>query len=194
MFRWAFMAGVVAVASLASAQTFYQPVQYQYRTTTGHTFYYGGNNPQLLQWASNPCCYRPALRAFGFIPVPRSTHPFTAIPYLPVDQPPRVISDCDPLGVTGLTIADARNQAYARVPLYFRKGGPAEQLPTPAEQMPAEPAPATAPQNPRPPQGTIDIRPMGATTTRPAARPLNKALLDQMAQPGSIIILPSPRR
>jgi hypothetical protein len=176
MIRTLLVAATLCAASIASAQVVYQPVQYEYHTQTGRTFYYGGDNPGLIQWASKSDCLGRARPGFGFIPVPRPSYTFISAPYPAADRPPLVISDCDPLGITGLSVADARNQANARVPLYYRKAAPPE---------PAAPAhkPATAPQQPEEDHGTIEIT--------PSATRLSQSLQDRMAQPGSIIIIPN---
>jgi hypothetical protein len=177
MIRSLLIAATICAASVASAQVVYQPVQYEYHTQTGRTFYYGGDNPRLIQWAANPGCLGRARLGFGFIPVPRPSYIFTSAPFLPVDRPSLVISDCDPLGITGLSVADARNQANARVPLYFRKAAPPKPAASAAE------TPVAPPRESEQPQGTIEIRP-GTTH-------LSQSLQDRMAQPGSIVILPS---
>jgi hypothetical protein len=79
-----------------SAQIIYQPVQYQYGTTA--KFYYGGSNPDLI-W-------------YGYAQPSAGPVQLT------------IYSDARPyenVAIYGYTVSDARNEAYANVPRYFRK-------------------------------------------------------------------------
>jgi hypothetical protein len=80
----------------ASAQIVYQPVQYQYGDTA--KFYYGGANPAVIEFGCSQ-------------------------PYPGPDQL-TIYSDARPyenVAIYGCTISDARDEAYANVPRYFRK-------------------------------------------------------------------------
>jgi hypothetical protein len=82
--------------SRSSGQIIYQPIQYQYGTSA--KFYYGGADPTVIE--------------FGL--AQPSTGPNQVTIY----------SDARPyenVAIYGYTISDARNEAYANVPRYFRK-------------------------------------------------------------------------
>jgi len=99
MFKWMLVsAWLLCGASAGIGQVIFEPVQYQYGTVV--KFYYGGSNPAIL--------------GHGF------SHGRTDLNA----QLPRVYTDR--LGelnaaLYGWTTADARNQAYASIPRYFRK-------------------------------------------------------------------------
>lgn len=93
---------VTLVASVTSAQIIYLPVQYQYGQQD--TYYYGGSDPSIFRQAERDS----ALRARNNVS----------------NEPVRVYSDLLPFRnarVFGFTIDDARNEAYANAPRYFRK-------------------------------------------------------------------------
>lgn len=93
---------VSCVASAASAQVFYLPVQYQYGQ--GERYYYGG---------SDPAVFASAERTSAMLRFHRSNNP-----------QPRVYSDLFPYANAawyGFTPTDARNEAYRNQPRYFRK-------------------------------------------------------------------------
>lgn len=101
--------------SSASAQIFYEPVQYQYQFA-GQTFFYGGHNPRVFDFASAEI----ATRAYGSVTrsehiVPRAAVYSDAIPF-------RDLADHAYTGYASLNATDARNEAYNNVPRYFRKG------------------------------------------------------------------------
>lgn len=108
------------LASSASAQVFYEPVQYQY-DAGGTTYYYGGSNPRVHAFARLP--YNAAgtwgrINGFSFVSADMRSHREVD------DQPARVFTDAT--GLTnarqlGYTADDARNDAYAAVPRYWAK-------------------------------------------------------------------------
>jgi hypothetical protein len=95
----------VALCSFAQAQVIFQPVQYQYGSGND-TYYYGGSDPAVFAKAERTAAAR-QIRGVA-------------------DTKPQVYSDAVPhqpnAAVYGVTAADARNQAYAAMPNYFRKG------------------------------------------------------------------------
>ena len=114
----AFAAVVLSiVASSASAQVFYEPVQYQYGDAM--KYYYGGNNPHMFAYAERVACRN------GY---PSSMlNSYTSLYYTvgQIGERKLVLSDCMPYrnaAVFGYDANDARNEAYANVPRYFRKG------------------------------------------------------------------------
>jgi hypothetical protein len=96
--------GVVALfilVSSASAQIIYEPVEYQYRTCSGVTYYYGGSDP--------------AIHAIGGIKL--DGHRDVTTPY-------RVYTDATGFidaRLLGYYISDARQEAYENQPRYFTK-------------------------------------------------------------------------
>ncbi len=123
MFKQMMIAGSLVVGFAASsvlAQVIYEPVQYQYTTARGRTFYYGGDNPHLIARLEQSKCLPWRLRTFGYLPRPAPVKPFVAS--RPFDVTPMVVGDCGLDGTGHRTISDAMNEAYANVPTYFRKG------------------------------------------------------------------------
>ena len=210
--------GALIVAALASsaasAQVIYEPVQYEYHVGSDYKFYYGGDNPLVFEHARRVACLR---EAGAWVREGRygvgHLHPglIGAPPY-------RVFSDCAPLqnaAAYGFTPADARNEAYARVPQYFTKAAVlagAAPAAEPGYYRKATPdgIPANgsrvliAPSKGWPAGGAtpgIDIRPYrgGPATgptprpeTRPAARPrplmiIPKKLLEQPKASGKSV-------
>jgi hypothetical protein len=103
------------MSAVASAQVAYEPVQYQFTTPTGRTFYYGGHDPRMFDFAM-----RDAMRT-SYSSVTNSIHVVDrgyvysdALPY--VNQ-----ADSTYTTYSSYTSADARNDAYHAVPRYFRK-------------------------------------------------------------------------
>ena len=93
---------LLVCVSSASAQIIYEPVQSQYRGCDGVTYYYGGSNPVIHQFAG--------IRLDGHRVVE--------------SQPLQVFTDRTGLinaALLGYTADDARNDAYAAVPRYFAK-------------------------------------------------------------------------
>jgi hypothetical protein len=105
------------LASTASAQTIYEPVQYQYGNEM--KYYYGGNSPSAHAYADRVACRN------GY-PSHLSYNGYSSL-YGTIGQIGErglVLSDCLPLrnaAVYGYTDNDARNEAYANVPCYYRK-------------------------------------------------------------------------
>jgi hypothetical protein len=120
----------VVLSSSAFAQTIvYQPVRYQFDTGRGDAKYlYGGTNPAVHQWATTP-----ALSGYGYDRCPfrgygTNLHRFDGGNSFGQPAPfydrTAIYSDC--VGVQnaanfGFNEADARNEAYANAPRYFRK-------------------------------------------------------------------------
>lgn len=119
--RW-ILSCVVAVgclASVANAQIIYEPVQYQYGGQ--NPYYYGGSDPRVHDSALHP--WAPGTtwgRGNGFAFRSSNLHTHRAV----VTERPRTFTDALPFQnawVYGFTANDARNEAYARQPRYFRK-------------------------------------------------------------------------
>jgi hypothetical protein len=152
------------LSSSAFAQVIvYQPVKYQFDAGDGDAKYlYGGTNPQVHYWATTP-----ALAGYGwsqrcpFRGYARNLHSFDGGNSFGQPSPffyrTPIYSDC--YGVQrasyfGFNEADARNEAYANVPRYFRKADllasavPAADgtlvVPATAPQVIAAPAPASS--------------------------------------------------
>lgn len=166
MFRLAVLGVLCALASSASAQVFYEPVRYQY----GHQnniYYYGGSDPQVHYYAQFPIGGDGRFgRAGGwaFASGNVDTHREVA------NEPTRVYTDSPPFrydsGGTfaGFTATDARNDAYANVPTYFRKSellNAAVQRPDGAWVVPAQAQPIALDRN------TMRFAPGPATAPRP---------------------------
>src|SRR3954468_2041818 len=84
--------------SIASAQIIFEPVRYQYGND--YKFYYGGSDPVIIDRARD-IEYRPGRRV---------SHEA---------MPLRIYSDAYPnhnAALYGVTIADARDEAYSNVP------------------------------------------------------------------------------
>jgi hypothetical protein len=97
-------------AAPSFGQIYYQPVQYQYMAGN-QTFYYGGTNPYLYQFAVQDAVIETIKSSHGEFNQRYASH-----------SP--VFSDVFPyrdLTVYGFTAADAANEANANVPRYFRK-------------------------------------------------------------------------
>jgi len=117
-----FVVACAILASSASAQVIYEPVQYQYEAGGQH-YYYGGTNPEIHRWAQTPVggagrWGRTNGLAFvsGDIDRNRAVREENTV---------RAFTDAMPFvnaHVYGFTATDARNEAYFNVPLYFRKG------------------------------------------------------------------------
>jgi hypothetical protein len=102
------------LSSAASAQVIYEPVRYQYNVA-GATVYYGGHDHRVLDMIE-----RDVIRT-SYSSVATSEH---------VVKRARVYSDAVPMvnladksytGYSSMTAADARNEANANAPRYFRK-------------------------------------------------------------------------
>jgi hypothetical protein len=182
MFKQAIAATLLSVlfAAFSSAQVIYEPVQYQYRTPNGETFYYAGDNPRVFEYA------RQRLECFGGIQAYPTWLPGAG--YLRrglIGDPAQfTFSDCAPYRnavVFGYTSVDVRNEAYARVPQFFRMSD-LNAAAVPAADGIGMVVPAQA-------RGTIDIRPSGQRpATGPATTPkpiliIPKKALEQKSDP-----------
>lgn len=124
---------LLGLSTTAFGQTVYNPVEFQYRSGS-QTFYYGGNDAWTFERAS----------FYGLRPL--------------ANEPLRVFTDRLPnvnAARWGFTIDDARNDAYASIPRYFRMAD--VQMPEPAEDAEEKAAGA----------GTIEIKPYVRPTTPP---------------------------
>ena len=189
---------IPALSSLATAAVIYEPVQYQYGDNV--RYYYGGNSPRVFAQGER-------LQSFyyqsGIVQGPYLSHETSGIGngygdvnnsggvgYLHfglIGQAPYVYSDAIPYvnaSVYGYTEVDARNDAYANVPRYFRMADlvgvrdGAGNVIVPAQGLP---------------RGTIDIHPAHPTTqpaSRPSAQPIliiPKRLLDKPLHPNKSV-------
>jgi len=177
------------LASPASAQVFFEPVQYQYGPTP--TFYYGGSDPRVFAHASRSVYNDDIAGPYG-------TRYFVGTRYYgPIlrVRPPAVFVDQYPYFDAALfhyTPADARNDANAAVPTYFRKidllrsaipSGDGNTFVVPAQA----PLPSAA--------GYIDIRPYhgpaGGGTSHPSTGPATTAPATQPSDgPRPLLIIP----
>jgi hypothetical protein len=104
--------------SSASAQIIYEPVQYQYGSD--QHYYCGGSDPSVFRMAER---YTDGggqfgrVHGFAWVSANVMTHREVS------PEAPRVYADSMPrtnAAIYGYTIDDARNEAYANVPRYFR--------------------------------------------------------------------------
>ncbi|HEY0007821.1 MAG TPA: hypothetical protein VGB55_03770 [Tepidisphaeraceae bacterium] len=124
---------VLLSASTAYSQTIYPPVQFQY-FSENQTFYYGGDDPVILRRGAY----------FGLRPLE--------------NEPTRIYTDALPnvnAANYGFTIDDARNEAYAALPRYYRKADG------------VEPETAVLPSRDNTGKGTIEIKPYVRPTQPP---------------------------
>jgi len=119
MFRVALIAVVLACASQSFGQVVFEPVRYQYGDQ--NKFYYGGSDPRIIEQAYGP---RDAagrwgrVHGFDFVSANIDTHREVS------SEPERVFTDArgfENARIYGFTATDARNEAYANIPTYFRK-------------------------------------------------------------------------
>ena len=208
-------ASLALSASSASAQVIYEPVQYQYTYSyTGGrdvTFYYGGDDPRVFDHAARIGCLRQ-----GRTGVREGVPGVGLIHRGLIGEPPfLVFSDCAPyqnVAVYGFTPADARDEAYARVPRYFTKAGLlAAAVPADApEYYRKETAPNGAPVDgsrvavvpahgwpaPAPAAAGIDIRPSRRPATGPATAPATRPAVApavapaEPAEPKPLLVIP----
>jgi hypothetical protein len=186
MFRCAFLCAVICAlvyASNARAQIIYMPVQYQYTAANGDKYCYGGSNPAVHVYAG---AYDNCARYhYGGINFHRFDGGNSFNQPSPMYRRDVVYSDCVNGGrldaaYFGYTCADARNEAYANSPTYFRKAdllAAAVPLADGSWIVPNAPPPVTylTPASPLYPR----------STTAPAATmPRNPAA------PGQILIIP----
>jgi hypothetical protein len=154
---------VLCLAPFASAQVIYAPVQYQY--PLGDTYmYYGGSNPRVFEHArSHYDLYnRPrAYDAHGNELATIRQGLTTQAPYVYTDRAPYMNAS-----LYGYTPNDARNEAYANVPTYFRKRDLLAAGVVQADGSLVVPADA------KPMVNTVVVRRMRATT-----QPIPKAII-----------------
>ena len=175
------------LASPALAQIMYEPVRYQYQTPSGQTYYYGGVDGRVHA-AAGYLTGDGVCRGYSY---GANLHNFdggnTFNQPSPMYHREPVFTDCVPFRDArrfGYTAADARNEAYANTPTYFRKADLlASAIPT-AEGGWVVPASApnvyVAPRVLHRGNGYPATR----TTTNPASRPgqviiIPKRLLDK---------------
>jgi hypothetical protein len=170
----------LAVAPVANGQIVYEPVQYQYGGQNPYS--YGGQDPRVHVSARHP--HAPGTtwgRGNGFAFRSAGVHTHREV----VTERPRVFTDALPYRnafVYGFTVNDARNEAYARVPTYFRKADLLRSA-RPDDCRGGWVVPADAPRGWECRPGQIIIRPMVRRTTDSVreARPvliIPKDLLD----------------
>lgn len=117
MYRTAAVTLLLVVASSASAQVIYAPVQYQY--TNGVTYYYGGTDPSMHHYIEHVKCRN------GYPSEITGMH-YNSLRHTlgQIGEQKYVFSDCLPYrnaAVYGYTPEDARNEAYANVATYYTK-------------------------------------------------------------------------
>jgi hypothetical protein len=88
--------GLFFLAASASAQVIYTPIQYQYGRDIGNPYYYGGHDPRVFAAAQSP---QNTTQGQTY----SDTIPFTNA------------------AIYGYGPDDARNEANANIPRYFRK-------------------------------------------------------------------------
>jgi hypothetical protein len=116
----------VSAAPAAFGQVIYEPITNQYNTGYGDQhYYYGGSNPAVHQNARSYGVCRPV--NFGYA---TNLHRFDGGNSFGQPSPlyyrPAVYTDCIGGGLSnaanyGWQAVDARNEAYANAPTYFRK-------------------------------------------------------------------------
>ena len=158
------------VGSSASAQIFYQPVQYQY-FSGGRAYYYGGSDP-YVHYCANQLSHEPWYgRSGGY-----AFHSGTIDVHQEVTtEPVRVFTDMIPgqnARFFGYTIDDAHNAANANAALYFRKADVVKMAHVQEDGTWVVPPQAGS-------VGTIDIR-----VVKPAA------VVKPVVEPKPILIIP----
>lgn len=185
MLRTSFAICLLAVlGSTVSAAVIYAPVQYQYRDPymNAPAFYYGGSDPQVFEAAANRqqrFNMGPSGRYITTSYAREGRFAYNLVPSTITNVLPVTYTDLMAPGINaypyGFSISDARNAAYANVPLYFRKRDLlASAYRTPDGQV-IVPAQAPLP-------GTIEITPSHGPTTQPATAPTTT--------PSPILIIP----
>jgi hypothetical protein len=172
------------LGSAASAAIVYAPVQYEYRdpSMNAPAFYYGGSDPAVfdraLMWQQR-FNMGPSNHYIGTSYAREGRFAFNGLNSTITNVFPVTYTDLLPAGINaypqGFSISDARNAAYANVPLYFRKRdllASAYRTPDGHLLVPAE----------APLPGTIEIKPSHGPTTQPATAPTTT--------PSPIMIIP----
>jgi len=120
MSRLAACVCLLVFASSASAQIFYEPVEYQY-DAGGTTYYYGGSDPAVHEHARRPYSAGGTWgRMNGYAFASGDVRGYREV----VSEPARVYTDSVGLvnaRLLGFTADDARNEAYANASRYFVK-------------------------------------------------------------------------
>src|SRR3954469_8901124 len=110
----------LAFASVCSAQVIYEPVTFQHRfADSDQVVYYGGSNPRVIENARQQYALYNQPRAYD-----GHGHELTTIRKGLTLQALYVYTDALPnvnASLYGFTDLDARNEANANVPTYFRK-------------------------------------------------------------------------
>lgn len=162
---------LIVASSSASAQVFYEPVQYQH-FAGGRPYYYGGADA-YVHYKANANSQDPGLArtsGYAFHSARLDTHREV------VTEPTRIYSDSMPTQNArffGASVDDAANAAYANSATYFRKSDlkyMARIRPDGAWSIPASSGSV----------GTIEIY--------PAARPLVRPAI--LTEPKPILIIP----
>ena len=192
MSKTAFLLGtIITIAtSSARAQVYYEPVRYQ--CGVNPAFYYGGINPAVFEYA-NRTVYSDGIAG------PRTSdryHVGTTYRGSMNSIPPAVFSDQLPYVNAALfhyTPADARNEANATIPTYFRK---ADLLRAAVPSLDGQTW-VVPPQAPLlvAAAGEITIRPWQGrpAAQAPASRPAPAAPATKPADaPAPILIIPIP--
>jgi len=168
----------LVLSTSAFAQVMYEPVRYQYETQRGEKYFYGGVDPRVHAVAGY-------YGACGFHGYAMNLHNFDGGNSFNQPSPMYdrnvVFTDCIPFRdarLFGYTQVDARNEAYANSPTYFRKADLlASAVPTATGGWVV---PANAPNYVPEMRATVNVHPtMIRSTTTPAG-----------ARPGQVIIIP----
>ena len=167
----------LVLSTSAFAQVMYEPIRYQYETPCGEIYYYGGVDGRVHSIAGSEWCrgYSYGTNAHNFDGGNTFNQPS------PMYQRAPVFTDCVPFRDAtrfGYTPSDARNEAYANSPTYFRKADLLESaIPTATGGWVV---PANAPQYvPVMRPHAHEYRTMMRSTTTPAG-----------TRPGQVIIIP----
>jgi hypothetical protein len=116
MFRAAALTLLLVVATSASAQVIYAPVQYQY--TNGVTYYYGGSDASMNHYIEHVKCRN------GYPSEISGGYNHLRCTMGQIGEQKYVFTDClmyRNAAVYGYTATDARNEAYANVATYYTK-------------------------------------------------------------------------
>ena len=168
------LAGLSLSSPSASAQTIYAPVQYQYGDQHNR-YYYGGSDPGVFDLAERQRC----LDELSDYPYTSDRYTHAYVHRRLITPMERVYSDCVPYGnarVYGYLPVDARNDAYANVPRYFRKADldrAAVVMPDGTRVVPAQARPVVDP----------DAAAARAAATRPAIKPRAIIIIPKNAKP-----------
>jgi len=111
------------VAGIAPAAIIYEPVEYQYqfqyRAGPGPRFYYGGSNPLVFQRMARIGCQEQ-----GALGTHEGCGAYGMLHRNQWNTPDFVFTDCIPwtnAALYGFSPSNARDEAYANAPRFFRK-------------------------------------------------------------------------